>query len=163
MKMSNIVPIRKKEGLGRRLFEEPEHFMRRFEDMFEDFFESMHFPESWTEKHGGFSPRIDVNDKENEIDIIAELPGLNQEDVKLTLTDNQLIIEGEKKSEFKEEKEGLQHIERSFGKFRRTIPVNEVIDQDNISADFANGILTIKMPKNVEVQKGRVIEIKSKQ
>ena len=163
MKISNIVPNRKREGLGKRIFDEPENFMRRFEDLFEDLFESLHFPESWTEKHGGFSPRIDVSDKEKEIDIIAELPGLNQDDVKLTLTDNHLIIEGEKKSEFKEEKEGLQHIERSFGKFRRTIPVNEAIDQDNISADFANGVLTIRMPKNIDVQKGRVIEIQTKQ
>ena len=94
------------------------------------------------------SPRIELKEKDDEIVVRAELPGLHQEDVEVTLTDNVLSIRGEKKQEKTEKDEGYTYSERSYGAFERRIPIDAEVLGDKVSAQFADGVLTVTLPKN---------------
>jgi len=94
-------------------------------------------------------PNVELNETEKEVRVVAELPGLDQNDVAIELSDGVLIISGEKKSET-EDKERL-FSERYYGRFERRIPVDEV-DQDKVAASFNNGVLTVTLPKSPAAQ-----------
>ena len=107
-------------------------------------------------------PRVDVVDDEKSIKLIAELPGVKKEDVKILLEDGFLTVSGEKKNEF-ERKEEINIIrnERLFGKFERKFELPEDINPDEIKAKFENGLLNISIAKLVpEKPKERIIEVK---
>lgn len=131
-------------------FLELRHDMNRLFDSFmdDDFFGR--WPEMRLDR---FSPRMDVADKETEIVVSAELPGMDEEDVEVTLTADALTIKGEKKTEHEEKDGNAYRMERSYGQFSRTIPLpNHVVDQENATASFKNGVLTITLPKLPEAQ-----------
>jgi HSP20 family protein len=98
----------------------------------------------------GTFPIVDIKDHEKEIEIQAELPGVSEKDVDLSLSDNSLIIKGEKKHETEEEEKGYYRMERSYGSFERTIPLPVEVDRDKVEATFKNGILNICLPKTKE-------------
>lgn len=109
-------------------------------------------------------PSLDVIDKESEVKLIADLPGLSEEDIDVQVTDSMLTISGEKKEEIDEgDKEGERYVsERRFGSFTRRISLPDGIDQDKIDATFRNGVLTVRLPKKAEArQAARKIEVKS--
>ena len=106
-----------------------------------------------------FEPRIDVKETEKSFLIVAELPGLNKDDFKLTVEDNTLILEGEKKLENEEKGENYYRSERSYGSFRRAFRLTDSVDTGKIKADFKNGILAIEIPKT-EKAKPKQIEVK---
>ena len=95
------------------------------------------------------SPRIDIHETEDHIELSAELPGVEQEDVDVSVLEGVLTITGEKKST-RESNEGARVIERSFGSFKRSFRLNDIIDADNITASFKNGVLLLTLPKVVE-------------
>ena len=98
-------------------------------------------------------PKVDITGTENNFLITAELPGLDENNVDLTLDDGTLTIKGEKKTE-KEDKQGeFYSRERSYGAFQRSFEVPEIIDQNKIDASFINGVLTVTMPKTPEAKK----------
>jgi HSP20 family protein len=90
----------------------------------------------------------------------AELPGLDAKDVEITLRDNVLTIQGEKKFEDEEKKDNYHRIERSYGSFYRTISLPGNVNEDDVKAKFEKGVLTITMSKS-EQEKGEKIEIES--
>ena len=92
-------------------------------------------------------PRLDVKGDDKEYKVSVELPGVAQDQVKIELRDQSLIISGEKKSETKEEKDGYYHTERSFGSFRRILGMPEEADVDAIKATQKDGVLTIIIPR----------------
>jgi HSP20 family protein len=92
-------------------------------------------------------PRVDISDDATQIYINAELPGLKQEDVKVTVADGVLTIRGEKKHENKKEDRNFYRIERRFGEFVRQFALPENIKSDTIRAEFSNGVLEIVIPK----------------
>ena len=93
--------------------------------------------------------------------VTAELPGIDQKDIELDLSDNALTLRGEKRSERKEEQAGRRYSERSYGRFERTIPFAAEIDADKVEARCENGVLKITLPKNPKARdKTRRIEIK---
>lgn len=94
------------------------------------------------------SPRIELKERDAEIEVCAELPGLKENDVEVTVTDNVLSIRGEKKLERKEEEKGYTYSERSYGAFERRIPLDAEILADRVEAKFADGLLTVTLPKN---------------
>ncbi len=107
-------------------------------------------------------PRVDVVDDEKSIKLIAELPGVKKEDVKILLEDGFLTVSGEKKAE-SEGKEEINIIrnERLFGKFERKFELPEDINPDEIKAKFENGLLNISIAKLIpEKPKERIIEVK---
>lgn len=108
-------------------------------------------------------PALDVRDDGNALVIEADLPGVDEKDVAVTLTSGTLTIKGEKKSERKEEKDNYVVSERSFGTFQRAIALPDTIDEDRIEAHFEKGVLKVVAPKRADAVKSqRTIAIKAK-
>jgi HSP20 family protein len=94
-------------------------------------------------------PNIEVSETEKEMKVVAELPGLDEKDVQVELSDGVLVIKGEKRTDT-EDKDRL-FSERFYGRFERRIAVDEV-DEDKVSASFKNGVLTVTLPKSIQAQ-----------
>ena len=101
-------------------------------------------------------PQIDIDETDKELCITAELPGLDEKDVRLEIANGVLSISGEKKSE--SEDKARRFSERYYGRFERHISLEDV-DEDKVSAAFKNGILTITVPKSAEAKNVRRIAI----
>lgn len=137
-------------------------FHRNVDRLFDNFFGD--FKDNFLElrRESSFSPKIDVSEDESGINIAAELPGIDEKDVKVSYQDGSLLIKGEKVHEDKKEDKNYYHMERSYGSFQRSIRVPEEVDVDKISASFKNGLLKIKLPKLPEAKsKVKQIEVKS--
>jgi|SRR5579872_96084 len=93
-----------------------------------------------------WAPAIDVQQCNGTLMVTAELPGLKKEEVKVELTDDALIIEGDRKQEHKEDHEGFHRWERSYGHFYRSIPLPEGAKTDQVKAELSDGILKISLP-----------------
>jgi HSP20 family protein len=106
-----------------------------------------------------WSPAVEVAEKDNELVVCAELPGLKPEDVKVDVTDNALVIEGERKQEREDKSGGKWHSERSYGRFYRTIPLPEGAETEKAKADFKNGELQVTVPVHRPESKRRKIPI----
>ena len=107
-----------------------------------------------------FYPVVDILEDKDKYLIKAELPGVNQKDVKLTVNDNVLTIEGERKNEYEKKKDGIHFIERSYGAFCRSFRLNCDIAADKIAAKSKDGVLEITLPKS-EKSKPQEISIKA--
>jgi HSP20 family protein len=106
-------------------------------------------------------PRMNIEDRGNEIRVTAELPGVSDGDVEVTLDDDMLIIAGEKRQEEEVDEGGMRLVERAFGRFRRAIQLPFAPDPDRVQAQFRDGVLTIAIPKDAEQQnRQRQIEVK---
>ena len=108
-----------------------------------------------------WSPQVEVFQRGNELVVRADLPGLSKEDVKVEINDDVLTLQGERKQEHEEEREGWYRNERRFGTFFRTIPLPEGTISDSAKATFKHGVLEIVLqaPPH-EVSQGRRLEIK---
>jgi HSP20 family protein len=125
-------------------------------------FEDTHFPRGATpelEPFGRFAsgwaatPAVDVVEKDREYQISAELPGLDEKNVEVKVSNGALIISGEKREQREEKDKGYFLSERRYGSFRRAFRVPTGVDADKIEATFAKGVLTVRMPKTAEAQK----------
>jgi HSP20 family protein len=94
----------------------------------------------------GWLPSVDVFEKDNRLVTKVDLPGMKKEDVHVEVTDGQLAISGERKSETEDKKENVYRSERSFGSFYRSVPLPEGIKLEDIKATFANGVLEVSVP-----------------
>lgn len=105
-----------------------------------------------------WSPQIEVFERDNQLKVRADLPGLKKEDVNIDIEDDNLVIQGERKSEHEEKREGFYRSERSYGSFCRTIPLPEGVNPDEVKANFENGVLevTIPTPQQPERQSRRI-------
>jgi HSP20 family protein len=109
-----------------------------------------------------FSPRLDVHDTETELHISAEIPGIEEKDIEVSLKDGHLFISGEKKSSHEEKSEGRKYVERSYGKFERVLTLPENLKEDEVDAVFKNGVLEIRIPKALPAQpQHRKIEVRA--
>lgn len=137
---------------------------KQINQMFDSFFRGSEWSPfgemaEWREE---FSPRIDVKESDKEIDITAELPGIDEKDIDVLLDRDMLTLKGEKREEKEEKSKNYWHMERRYGSFHRVIPLPEEIDKEDIKANFKKGILHIKIPKTAKVEPaGRKITIKS--
>lgn len=141
---------------------------RLFEDFDHGFWRSP-FRSSWSlepffraEVKWPVAPSVDVTETENEFKVTAELPGMDEKNVEVTLNNNTLTIKGEKTEE-KEEKKPNYHVqERHYGSFERRFPVPESVDAAKIEATVKQGVLTVVLPKTAEAKKPeQKIEVKS--
>ena len=114
------------------------------------------------EPAGEWAPMVDVSETKDAVVVTAEIPGVEQKDINVSLQDQVLTIKGEKRQE-KEEKDKNYHFsERSYGAFQRSFQLPLSIDRDKVAADFSNGVLTITLPKTAEAQKPqKKIEVRS--
>lgn len=118
-------------------------FSRFLEDMDIDF---------WGGRSEAIRPGIDVSENDNEVKVIAELPGLTEKDIDLSIINGILTIKGEKKAEEEKNSDGYYCRECSYGKFERSINIGEGLDVDKIEAGLKQGVLTVKIPKLEEVK-----------
>jgi HSP20 family protein len=124
-----------------------------FHDSPLDFFEK---------KPAVFAPVIDVTDTGTEIKVAAELPGLEEKDIEVSLTGDSLTIKGEKKEEKEEKGKSYYRMERSYGSFARTIPLSFEVQTEKVEARFKKGVLTITLPKTDKALKEvKKVSIKS--
>jgi HSP20 family protein len=110
----------------------------------------------------GFAPAVNVRQTEKGVEVTAELPGIDEKNVEVSIAENALTIRGEKKEEKEQKEGGWQISERSFGSFVRTIPLPVEVDEDKVSAQFKNGVLTVMLPAAADAErKAKKIEVKS--
>ena len=106
-------------------------------------------------------PRMNIEDRGNEIRVTVELPGVGETDVEVMLDDDMLIIAGEKRQEEEVDQGGMRLVERAFGRFRRAIQLPFAPDANQLDAQFNDGVLTITIPKDAEQRsKQRRIEVR---
>jgi HSP20 family protein len=112
-------------------------------------------------QRGAWAPQVEMSQRGHELIVRADLPGLSKDDVKVEINDDVLTIQGERKQEHEEEREGWHRSERSYGSFHRAIPLPEGTIADSAKATFKNGVLeiTLQAPPE-EVNRGRRLEIK---
>ena len=108
-------------------------------------------------------PRTEVRETDKDIRVIAEMPGVAEKDIDVSLDDDILTIRGEKKLERKEEKENTYFTERAFGTFQRSLRLPYHVEPDQVKASFENGILTVTMPKNKAQEKMHKIPVQGQQ
>jgi HSP20 family protein len=108
-----------------------------------------------------WTPAVDIAESDDDYVVKVELPGVKKDDVKITVEANTLTIRGEKKQEREAKKENYHSVERSFGAFERSFTLPATIQSDRISAAYADGILTVMLPKSTEA-KPKQIEVKVK-
>lgn len=106
-----------------------------------------------------WTPSVEVMQREDNFVVRAELPGLNLEDVKLEITDDAIVLEGERKDEREENKGGLHVTERRYGRFYRAIPLPDGAKTDDVRAKFENGVLEVTVPTEARRSKRREIPI----
>ena len=111
------------------------------------------------ETMSNWNPAMDVIERDDVIVLVAELPGLTQEDVEITVENNSLSLRGEKKFVEEENKDAYRRIERRYGSFYRSFSLPTTVDQENIDANFSNGVLEIRLPK-AEKAKPKKIAVK---
>ena len=153
--------------LGARLAATPFSFMRRFAEEMDNLFEDINFRRDWlapvlgSELGAGiWSPQVEMLQRNGELIVRADLPGLTKDDVKVEITDNAIAIEGERHGEKEEKQEGFYRSERSYGKFYRRLPIPEGVDVKDAEATFQNGVLEVKMKASKrEPQKSRRLDI----
>ena len=108
-------------------------------------------------------PRLDVAEDDEEVQITAELPGLAEEDINVTLTGQTLTLRGEKKQERTENKKDVQHTERTYGAFARSVGLPCDVDQEKVAGTFKDGVLTITLPKTEHARRqSRTVPIKGR-
>jgi HSP20 family protein len=108
-----------------------------------------------------WAPRIEAFQRGDEFIVRAELPGLKKEDVRVNVTDDSIVIEGERRDEFENTHGDVYHTERSYGSFYREVPLPEGAISDKADASFKHGVLEVKLkaPPS-EVRRGRSVDIK---
>jgi HSP20 family protein len=106
------------------------------------------------------SPAVDIIEDEAAYKVTAELPGMEEKDVEVALTDDVLTIKGEKTAETEKKENNTYLSERSYGAFQRSFIVPDGVDREKIAADFAKGVLTLTLPKVAPAQK-KTIEVKA--
>ena len=123
-------------------------------------FDAFMSPIEHAEIRNAMSPRLDVAETKDKYEIKAELPGMDEKDINLSLEDGLLTISGEKKTENEEKDKGYYLKECSYGSFSRAVRLPDNIADDKIAAKFKNGVLVVDMPKKTPLPpKTRKIEI----
>lgn len=148
----------------------PFALMRRFTEemdrMFEDFsmgsnLSASQSPGGFRQEAGFFTPQVEVFEREGQLVVRADLPGMNKDNVHIEVVDEGILLEGERRYEHQDNQRGVYRSERSYGSFRRLVPLPEEVDVENATATFRDGVLEITMPVPQRQSRGRRIEIQS--
>jgi HSP20 family protein len=166
-KKDEVVPVKKESTVGRF---SPKSFLTPFEEMermFDDFFPGSWLRSQWkgwpskTMLSSQFEeriPKVDVIDRDDEVFIKAELPGIEKEDIDVSMTDHTITIKGSSKKEEKEEKGDYYRCEITQGAFSRSLSLPAEVNIDKSKAKFKDGVLELTLPK-MESAKRRNIEV----
>ncbi|MDX0006855.1 Hsp20/alpha crystallin family protein (plasmid) [Sinorhizobium meliloti] len=118
---------------------------RLFDDVFRSFDARLPFAHGGVSGFGASWPSVEVSDRDKEIKLTAELPGLEEKDIELSLSEGVLTLRGEKRAESEDQEHHFS--ERFYGRFERRIPLGYDIDEGKVNATFRNGVLTVTLPK----------------
>ena len=149
MNLRSLIPI----GRDRNVARSDNPFIslqREIDRLFDDF--TRGFPALSTGGTAELLPNLDVTETDKQIEITAELPGLEEKDVQVNLADNVLTIRGEKKAEKEEKDKTYRLVERSYGSFVRSLELPEGVNADAIKASIDKGVLKVTVPKPAPVQ-----------
>jgi len=169
MAITDLIPWRRRAGEIRRrgdYVDWVDSFHEEMDRMLGRFFRSFDI-EPFTGRgllssSSEFMPRVDVNEDEKEIKVKAELPGMDEKDIDLSLDKDSLTIRGEKKEETEDKGKDYYRSERRYGSFQRVVPLSTEVDEAKVEANFKKGILTVTLPKTPEAQrKHKRIEVKA--
>ena len=158
MNLKSLIPVGRDRSIAAGPFVS---LQREIDRLFDDF--TRGFPTFATLAGNGpttLMPSVDVTETDKEIEITAELPGLEEKDVQVNLSDNLLTIRGEKKAEKEQKDKSYRLVERSYGSFERTLQLPEGINADAIKANISKGVLKVTVPKPAPAQ-AKKIEVKS--
>jgi HSP20 family protein len=147
----------------------PFSMMRRFSEEMDHLFDELwagrgmlQSRQSGRRSQMHWAPQIEMYEKDNQLVICTDLPGLKQDDIQLEVSDDMLTIQGERRNEFEDTQEGYYRSERSYGSFSRTIPLPEGIDPDQAKASFENGVLKVMFPlPQQQQQRKRRIQVEA--
>jgi HSP20 family protein len=138
-----------------RPFRELEEMERRFDDMLS----WLLLPAVWRRiptMEMGWAPAIDVFEKEDKFVVKAELPGITEEDIDVSVVGDTLTIKGERKAESEVKKDDYYYCERSYGSFYRSIAIPSNVDAKKVEANYEDGVLEVSLPKIPEVKPKKV-------
>jgi HSP20 family protein len=110
------------------------------------------FPEKGEGSAMLWAPLVDIVETDDEITVVAEIPGMKKEDVKISIQDDVLTLKGEKKQEKESNQKNFQRVERSYGVFERSFSLPSSIQSDKVKASYKDGLLTIHLPKAEEAK-----------
>jgi HSP20 family protein len=113
-------------------------------------------PEEERQAFRDFMPHLDVRESDEAFTVTVELPGLEEKDVDLSLTDDLLVVQGEKRAEATDEKETRHRVERLYGRFQRAVRLPRPVAADDVKASFKNGVLVVTLPKSPEARQRKV-------
>lgn len=120
------------------------------------------FPRGYSSQgQSDWTPAIDISERNNELQICADLPGVDQKDVKIEVENGMLSISGERKQEREEDSGGVHRMERTYGSFYRSVQLPDGVNLDNARAQFNNGELKISVPLPKKEQQSRQIPIQT--
>lgn len=154
--MRSLIPWRWKEG-----HRGPDNVIAEFRNKGNELFRRVFGSSRWLPAfHSirGFTPPFDVSETDEDIIVRAELPGVDFEELEVSLTGTTLTIKGEKKEELQEKPENMHRIERSFGSFSRSVVLPCEVKEEKIAATLKDGVLKLKLPK-AESSKRSTIKI----
>lgn len=157
MDVKNLIPWRSERSAPSHPADEPSPFLalhRQMNRLFDDFFRDFDAPITFSGGRTGWStgwPNLDITEDEKQVKISAELPGLDEKDIEVTLVDGVLTLQGEKKGETKD----AVYSERWHGKFSRSLRLGSDVDPDKVTARFGKGVLTVTLEKRPEAQSGK--------
>jgi HSP20 family protein len=164
--------LTRRESYLPRASQSPFTFMRRFSEemdrLFEDFgFSSGRIASSWGRGFGRlgelekslWAPPVEVFERGDQLIVRADLPGLTKDDIDVDITDDAIVIRGERRQQKEENEEGYYRSERSYGSFYREIPLPAGINTEEANANFRNGVLEITLPAPERQSRRRRIEI----
>ena len=147
----------------------PFGMMRRFADDMDRLFENFGFPTlgqgNFARSVGldRFSPQVDIFERDGKLVVRADLPGMSKDDVTVEVTDDAVVIEGERKFEHEENQEGVYRSERSYGRFHREIPLPDGVKTENAKANFKDGVLEVVIDAPQTTKNRRRVDIQSKE
>jgi HSP20 family protein len=151
MTFKNLFPARRRSVPVRREENPFEALRREMDTLLDDFTRGFFDIEPFEGAPGGrldaFSPRVDVTENDKEITVSAELPGMDEKDMEVTLDKDSLTIKGKKEEEKEDKGKDYYHMERSYGAFARTVPLPAEVDTGKAEAAFRKGVLNIRLPK----------------
>jgi len=137
-------------------------FREEFDRMFDDVSGNAFGSRLMQKMYDNVTPVVELRDKKDEFQLVAEVPGMSSDDIEIKLSDGMLRLSGEKSESHEEEGESFMFSERHYGSFERAIKLPNGIDHDKVSADTKNGLLIVHIPKSAEArQKERKISIQA--
>jgi len=159
-----LIPWKGKEQQGSEELASPLSVLRSEMDRLRDsFFRDPFAVLDWRSgSRRDWSPALDIAETDKEVTVRAEIPGVDPEDLEITVSGGQLVLSGEKKESIQQSGKDFFHMETRYGSFRRSVPLPEAVDPQQVEAECANGVLVIRLKKSAS-SPPKKIEVKVRQ